>query len=111
MGPPRNAATRHHLALTVLLVGALVSATAPAARAQTTVFTYQGQLTDAGAPANGNYDLQFALFDALAAGAQIGATLTRSNVAASNGVFTVQLDFGVNAFPGAQAEALPLPPA
>ncbi|HVO25089.1 MAG TPA: hypothetical protein VMW56_15830 [Candidatus Margulisiibacteriota bacterium] len=98
MGASRIAATRHHLALTVLLAGTLLSAAAPA---QTTLFTYQGQLTDAGAPANGNYDLQFALFDAAAGGTQIGATLTRSNVAASNGVFTVQLDFGVTAFPGA----------
>ena len=31
--------------------------------AQTTAFTYQGKLTDAGNPANGNYDLQFKLFD------------------------------------------------
>lgn len=33
--------------------------------AQTTAFTYQGKLTDAGNPANDNYDLQFKLFDAL----------------------------------------------
>ncbi|HUI27336.1 MAG TPA: hypothetical protein VL403_14740, partial [Candidatus Kryptonia bacterium] len=68
---------------------------------QTTVFTYQGQLTDAGQPANGNFDLQFALFDNTSAGTQIGSTLTRASVAVSGGVFTVQLDFGVNAFPGA----------
>ena len=30
---------------------------------QTTAFTYQGKLTDGGNPANGSYDLQFALFD------------------------------------------------
>lgn len=34
-----------------------------AALAQTTAFTYQGKLTDAGNPANGNYDLQLKLFD------------------------------------------------
>jgi len=68
---------------------------------QTTVFTYQGQLTDAGQPANGNFDLQFALFDNTSAGTQIGSTLTRASVAVSGGVFTVQLDFGVSAFPGA----------
>ncbi len=64
------------------------------AGAQTTAFTYQGRLTDAGNPANGNYDLQFKLFDALAAGAQQGATLVRTPVAASAGNFTVTLDFG-----------------
>jgi len=31
---------------------------------QTSGFTYQGRLTDGGTPANGNYDLQFVLFDA-----------------------------------------------
>src|SRR5437667_37872 len=71
------------------------------APAQPTTFTYQGQLTDAGAAANGNYDLQFALFDAASAGMQIGALQTVPTVSVSSGVFTVQLDFGVNAFPGA----------
>ncbi|MBI1761707.1 MAG: hypothetical protein HYR56_09760 [Acidobacteria bacterium] len=68
--------------------------------AQTTAFTYQGRLTDAGNPANGNYDLQFKLFDALAGGAQQGATLVRTPVAASAGSFTVTLDFGANVFSG-----------
>src|SRR5512135_516165 len=68
---------------------------------QTTVFTYQGQLTDADQPANGTFDLQFALFGAAAGGTQIGTTQTVSAVLVSNGVFTVQLDFGVSAFPGA----------
>lgn len=72
-----------------------------AALAQSTAFTYQGKLTDAGNPANGNYDLQFKLFDVLAGGAQQGATLVRNPVAASAGVFTVTLDFGANVFGGA----------
>jgi len=71
------------------------------ALAQTTAFTYQGKLTDAGNPANGNYDLQFKLFDALSGGTQQGATLVRNPVAASAGVFTVTLDFGANVFSGA----------
>lgn len=78
---------------------------AAAARAQTTAFTYQGRLTDGGSPANGNYDLQFTLWDALSGGAQqptaAPATQTKTNVAVSDGVFSVLLDFGVNAFPGA----------
>jgi len=32
--------------------------------AQTTAFTYQGRLTDAGTPPTGNYDFQFTLYDA-----------------------------------------------
>lgn len=79
----------------------LVAMSADAARGQTTTFTYQGQLSDAGALASGSYDLQFALFDTTAGGAQIGANQTVAGVAVSEGVFTVQLDFGVNAFPGA----------
>src|SRR5467141_3351959 len=72
-----------------------------AAFGQTTAFTYQGRLTDGGNPANGNYDLQFALFDSAAGGSQIGATQTVNTVAVSGGIFAVTLDFGLNAFPGA----------
>src|SRR5881227_3700126 len=57
--------------------------------AQTSSFTYQGRLTDGGSAANGNYDLQFALFDSLSGGAQIGATQTINTVLVTNGVFTV----------------------
>lgn len=67
---------------------------------QTTAFTYQGNLQFTGQPANGNYDFQFALYDAATAGAQLGPTQTLSSVAVSNGAFTVTLDFG-SQFPGA----------
>lgn len=69
--------------------------------AQTTAFTYQGKLTDAGNPAAGNYDLQFKLFDALNGGTQQGSTFTNPMVVVSNGIFTVTLDFGASVFPGA----------
>ncbi len=65
---------------------------------QTTELTYQGQLQSASAPASGNFDFEFALFDG--GGAQIGPTLTRSGVAVSGGIFSVNLDFG-QGFPGA----------
>ena len=68
---------------------------------QSSSFTYQGRLTDGGAPANGNYDLQVALFDSETGGMQVGQTQTIANVPASGGVFTVTLDFGPAAFPGA----------
>ena len=68
---------------------------------QTTEFTYQGSLKDGANPATGNYDFEFALFDSLGAGSQIGSTLTRSTVAVAGGVFTVSLDFGGTQFPGA----------
>ena len=81
----------------------VVFACLAAARAQTSVFTYQGRLTDGGAPASGNYDLQFKLYDALAGGNLQGSpnTVTKTGVSVTGGVFTVQLDFGAGAFPGA----------
>lgn len=57
-------------------------------------FTYQGRLDDSGAPANGVYDFEFALFDDATTGSQIGAILAVPGVTVVNGVFTVQLDFG-----------------
>jgi len=69
--------------------------------AQTTVFNYQGKLTDSGAAANGTFQMQFKLFDSLAGGGQIGATLADVPVTATNGVFSVKLDFGANALSGA----------
>src|SRR5438445_1313359 len=68
--------------------------------AQTTEFNYQGNLKDNGAPANANYDVEFALFDAPTGGSQIGATLTKIAVLVTNGVFAVKLDFG-SVLPGA----------
>src|SRR3989440_1689423 len=88
----------------VVLLLALAGAGAVCAQ-QTTAFTYQGRLTDGGAPANNNYDLQFTLWDAGVGGTQqpqpAPATLTKTNVAVTGGVFSVLLDFGVSAFPGA----------
>jgi hypothetical protein len=71
--------------------------------AQSTAFSYQGKLLDGGNPADGNYDLQFKLFDTVTVGtgAQQGSTVTVSNVTVSNGSFSVSLDFGAIAFPGA----------
>src|SRR5256884_2575957 len=83
----------------VVVIAILVGATMTLA--QTSSFTYQGRLTDGGTAANGNYDLQFVLFDSLSGGAQVGSTQTLNTVAVSNGVFTVSLDFGANSFPGA----------
>lgn len=59
-----------------------------------TAFTYQGHLADAGEPANGSYDIRFILFDVDMFGFPIGPLLTNDNVAVSNGLFTVTLDFG-----------------
>ncbi|MCI0476507.1 MAG: hypothetical protein L0Y55_09690, partial [Anaerolineales bacterium] len=65
-----------------------------------TAFTYQGQLKDNGAPANGAYDFQFALFDTASSGAQVGSTIAVNDLTVTTGLFTTQLDFGANAFTG-----------
>ena len=69
--------------------------------AQGTAFTYQGVLNDEGAPASGTYDLQFSLFALPAGGAPIGLLLSTNDLAISNGLFAVTLDFGAGLFTGA----------
>lgn len=68
--------------------------------AQTTAFSYQGKLNDSGIAANATFQMEFRLFDALMGGNQIASTVTNSNVTATQGVFSVDLDFGANAFTG-----------
>ena len=68
--------------------------------AQETAFTYHGQLTFKGAPANGNYDFQFSLFDTEVAGQLIKGPIPMNAVTVVNGLLTVRLDFGENVFNG-----------
>ena len=65
---------------------------------QGNAFSFQGKLNDGTNPANGRYDLEFKLFDAVAGGTQIGPTVARPNTILINGVFSVVLDFGAQAF-------------
>jgi hypothetical protein len=92
--------TLSQIAYTLILSLGLITT---AAQAQTTAFTYQGKLTDASAPANGNYDMQFRLFDTQGAGTgtQQGSTITNSTIQVTNGIFSVNLDFGSAVFSGA----------
>lgn len=73
-----------------------------------TAFTYQGQLKQAGVPLNGSADFEFSLWDADATppGKQIGSTQTMPNVQVTDGLFTVRLDFGADAFNGEEARWL-----
>jgi hypothetical protein len=81
---------RFTAALPILMLIVLCAGTV---QAQTTAFTYQGRLTDAGSPATGQYDLEFRVFDAAVLGNQL-ATLQLDNVQVTGGVFTVRLDYG-----------------
>lgn len=63
-------------------------------------FTYQGQLELENAPANGQYDLQFTLYDAADGGSMVGATVTVPGKTVVDGYFDVILDFGPGVFDG-----------
>ena len=69
---------------------------------QTTMFTYQGRLTDSNAVANGLYDMKFTLFDGGGnpQGSPSTVTLDSPGVQVTGGAFSVQLDFGASAFTG-----------
>jgi len=84
---------------TLFVIALLVVLGAQNISAQTTAFTYQGKLTDSGTPQSA-YQMRFELYDALAGGNQVGATIANPSVAITQGVFTVQLDFGGAAFDG-----------
>ena len=85
--------------LTFFFMIALFVISANVVLAQTTAFSYQGRLSEAGAPVTGTRFFRFTLFDenGLAiAGATVDQTLT-----VTNGVFNTTLDFGAANFPGA----------
>ncbi len=64
-----------------------------------TALSFQGTLEDAGQPASGLYDLQFQV--KTTGGTNVGPLLTLEDQQVTNGVFTVQLDFGTGVFTGA----------
>lgn len=63
------------------------------------VFTYQGELLEADAPADGLYDLRFRLADDALAGSYLGEQIV-TEVELVDGLFSVALDFGVLPFDG-----------
>ncbi len=83
----------------MLLIPALASA-APLGRS----FTYQGQLSQSGAPVDGTVHLRFSLWDAATGGTQIGANQIAADVPIDHGLFNVQVnagdEFGAQAFNG-----------
>ncbi len=72
-----------------------------ASNAQTTIFSHQGNLPREVTPATDTFEMEVKLFDAATGGTQIGATNSISEVEVKTRAFTVWLDFGAAAFPGA----------
>jgi hypothetical protein len=62
--------------------------------------TYQGNLLDEEAPADGDYDFRFKLYNADTGGDQVGRTIVKADLTVSDGVFTTELNFGSGAFNG-----------
>jgi hypothetical protein len=91
---------KNFLCIALLLVTLLAGSVA----AQTTQlpdFTYQGQLQQSGQPANGAFDLSFALYDEESGGQQVGTTINEPQFPVTDGLFTVSLSFP-GAFTGEQ---------
>ncbi|MCH9035034.1 MAG: tail fiber domain-containing protein, partial [Planctomycetes bacterium] len=65
-----------------------------------TVFTYQGQLKQAGVPLSGTADVEFTLWTSAKGGDQVGGTVLKENISVANGLLSVPLDFGVSVFNG-----------
>jgi len=72
----------------------------PLSIAQTTAFTYQGQLKDGANPANGSYDLRFTLFDAVTVGIAVAGPVYVDDKTVANGLFSADVDFGASPFDG-----------
>ncbi|MCI1710227.1 MAG: hypothetical protein LKM32_06175 [Chiayiivirga sp.] len=87
-----------------LVAAALLMGLSPFVAAQVgTAFTYQGELKENGAPKPGTVDLRFDAFTLDTGGLAINAVpVILDSVPLSNGVFTVQVDFGPGVFTGAQ---------
>ena len=74
----------------------------PAFAAQTTAFTYQGQLNAGGILPNGQtFQFTFTLYDASSGGNAVGSPIQQAIVVGSGGLFTTDLDFG-QVFDGTQ---------
>jgi hypothetical protein len=89
---------RARVAFVVLLL--VVAATS--ARAQqplSSAFTYQGKLSQSGSPVTASVGMRFLLYDSATGSNTVGAVILNP-VQIQEGVFTVELDFGVAAFNG-----------
>jgi len=95
------------LALPLAVVAGLTYAQGPGPRGEVstqatlmgTAFTYQGQLKAGGEPVNDDCDVAFRLYDDPDVDHQVGSAITRT-VPISDGLFTVELDFGGGVFTG-----------
>lgn len=86
--------TRYRVPVPALPAALLMALVTSSAVAQSTAFTYQGELKSGGQLATGLFDLEFKLFDASSGGTQLGPTLCVDNLNVVSGRFTIEVDFG-----------------
>ncbi len=79
-----------------IIAASSIAATTANAQLIRDSFTYQGSLSDNGAPANGLYDITFLVYDDEVGGTPIASgTVTVNNVEVTDGLFSTEVDFGV----------------
>src|SRR5262245_50676890 len=86
--------------LILLVVFAFACGAAIRSFGQSSIFTYQGRLSDNGNPANGRYDFRFSVYKVETNGLIIAGPLTNVAVAVSGGLFNIPVDFGQQPFLG-----------
>lgn len=90
----------HNHTVRTLVAAATIVAAASISHAQNTI-SYQGTLNDAGAPANGTYDMRFSVWNDPTSGPpdfQFGVTQTLFGVTVEDGLFNVALNLGDEAY-------------
>jgi hypothetical protein len=65
-----------------------------------TAISYQGKLEVADMPADGTYDFEFKVYNALSDGTQVAGPVVIGDATVIDGLFTLQLDFGPAVFTG-----------
>ncbi|MCB1603720.1 MAG: hypothetical protein R3F25_08840 [Gammaproteobacteria bacterium] len=88
------------ITLIILILGCSLFTKIAAQIPMSSSFTYQGELRDGGSPANDNYDFQIALLNSQ--GQQVGAISEHINITVEEGLFSVNVNFGIDAFDGIQ---------
>lgn len=85
---------RFGLARGIALAALAACASAALAQGMGTAFTYQGRLANNGVPATGLYDLRFVMYASPSAQLMIAGPIYVEDVQVTNGLFSVQVDFG-----------------
>lgn len=65
-------------------------------------FAYQGRVEQDGVPATGFFDFEFRLFDSAVAGSAVGPMIPADDLQVTNGLFSIALNFGADAFEGSE---------